>query len=263
MIARKRQRAICAFATRLPFSLLPSLSLLVISPLAATPAAAQMVVYDPTNFSQNVLTAARELQQVENQVTALTNQATMLANQAKNLERLPTSTQTQVQSQVQSGAQNTQSLLSSVQMLAFDVARIEAIFSGTYGAVPLGATNTTLSANAQTRWQTSIAAFQDSLKIGAGVVGNLPGTNTSRTMLLSSSQSASGSLQATQAGNQLLALQSQQLGDLVAVLAAKSRADALEQARSATAEAQGQQQYNLFSTRSGYQPANVVMFSGN
>ncbi len=227
------------------------------------PASAQMVVYDPSNFSQNVLTAARELQQIENQVTALTNQATMLANQAKNLEHLPTATQGQVQSQVQSGAQNTQSLLSSVQMLAFDVARIESIFPGTYGAVPVGATNTTLNANAQTRWQTSIAAFQDSLKIGAGAVGNLSGTNTSRSTLLSASQSASGSLQAAQTGNQLLALQSQQLGDLIAVLAAKSRADALEQARSASAEAQGQQQYSLFSTRSGYQPGNVTMFSSN
>jgi P-type conjugative transfer protein TrbJ len=223
------------------------------------PASAFDIVYDPTNYAQNVLTAARALQQIENQVTALANQAQMLANQAKNLQNLKTTTQPQIQSQ----AQNTQSLLSSVQMLALDVQRIEAAFSGTYGAVPSGSTNTTLSANAQTRWQTSIAAFQDSLKIGAGVVGNLSGTNTSRTTLLSASQSATGALQATQAGNQLIALQSQQLGDLTAVLAAKSRADALEQARSATAEAQGQQQYKLFATRGGYQPTTVTMFSGN
>ncbi len=60
-----------------------------------------------------------------------------------------------------------------------------------------------------------------------------------------------------------LALQSQQLSDLVAVLSAKGRADALEQARSAAAEAQGQQNYKTFSTRTGYQPGNVTMFSGN
>jgi len=28
-------------------------------------------------------------------------------------------------------------------------------------------------------------------------------------------------------------------------------------------ESQGQQQYKIFSTRSGYQPGNVTMFSGN
>jgi hypothetical protein len=46
-----------------------------------------------------------------------------------------------------------------------------------------------------------------------------------------------GTLQAAQADNQLLALQSQQLSDLAAVPSAKDRADALEQARSAFAEA--------------------------
>ena len=37
--------------------------------VAAPPASAQWIVYDPTNFSQNVLTAARELQQINNQIT--------------------------------------------------------------------------------------------------------------------------------------------------------------------------------------------------
>jgi P-type conjugative transfer protein TrbJ len=83
------------------------------------------------------------------------------------------------------------------------------------------------------------------------------------TSLVNASQSATGALQAAQAGNQLLALQSQQLSDLVAVLSAKSRADALEQMRTASAEAQGQQNYKTFAARSGYQPGNVTMFSGN
>ncbi len=43
--------------------------------VAVPPASAQWIVYDPTNFSQNVLTAARELQQINNQITMLTNQA--------------------------------------------------------------------------------------------------------------------------------------------------------------------------------------------
>ncbi len=35
-------------------------SILALSPMLATPAAAQWTVFDPTNYSQNVLTAARE-----------------------------------------------------------------------------------------------------------------------------------------------------------------------------------------------------------
>ena len=62
--------------------------------VAVPPASAQWIVYDPTNFSQNVLTAARELQQINNQIQMLTNQATSLVNQARNLANLPMSTLT-------------------------------------------------------------------------------------------------------------------------------------------------------------------------
>ncbi|MDR3436618.1 P-type conjugative transfer protein TrbJ [Telmatospirillum sp.] len=227
--------------------------------IAVPPASAQWIVYDPTNFSQNVLTAARELQQINNQIQMLTNQATSLVNQARNLANLPMSTLTQLQSSIA----QTQSLLSQAQNVAFNVQRIQAAYSSTYGAAPTSGSNASLFALAQTRWQNSVGAFEDSLKVQAGVVGNIGTNNSAMSSLVTASQSATGALQAAQAGNQLLALQSQQLSDLVAVLAAKGRADALQQARDAATESQGQQQYKIFSTRSGYQPGNVTMFHGN
>ncbi|MEA2669187.1 MAG: type secretion system protein TrbJ, partial [Chloroflexota bacterium] len=48
---------------------------------AGTPVRAQMTVFDPSNYSQNVLTAARALQQVNNQIQSLQNQATSLINE--------------------------------------------------------------------------------------------------------------------------------------------------------------------------------------
>jgi P-type conjugative transfer protein TrbJ len=227
--------------------------------IAVPPASAQWIVYDPTNFSQNVLTAARELQQVNNQIQMLTNQATMLVNQARNLASLPMSTLTQLQSSIA----QTQSLLGQAQNIAFNVQQIEQAYSTTYGTAAGSGSNVSLFAAAQTRWQNSVGAFEDSLKLQAGVVGNIPTNASAMSSLVSASQSATGTLQAAQAGNQLLALQSQQLSDVVAVLSAKSRADALEQARVAAAEAQGQQQYQIFSTRTGYVPGNVSMFNGN
>jgi P-type conjugative transfer protein TrbJ len=227
--------------------------------LAAPQASAQWIVYDPTNFSQNVLTAARELQQINNQITMLTNQATSLVNQAKNLANLPMSTLTQIQSSIA----QTQSLISRVENIAFDVRAIEATYSTSYGQAPPSASSASLITAAQTRWKNSVGAFEDSLKMQAGVVGNMSTNSSAMTSLVSASQSATGALQAAQAGNQLLALQSQQLSDLVAVLAAKGRADALEQARVASTESQGQQQYKIFSTRTGYAPGSVTMFSGH
>ena len=227
--------------------------------VAVPPASAQWIVFDPTNFSQNVLTAARELQQINNQIQGLTNQATMLVNQARNLANLPMSTLTQLQSSIA----QTQSLLGQAQNIAFNVQRIEQTYSTSYGTAAGVGSTSTMVANAQQRWQNSVGAFEDSLKVQAGVVGNIPTNSGAMTSLVSASQNATGALQAAQAGNQLLALQSQQLSDLVAVVAAKGRADALEQARVASAEAQGQQNYKTFSTRTGYVPGNVTMFSGN
>ncbi|VTZ23018.1 P-type conjugative transfer protein TrbJ (fragment) [Methylocella tundrae] len=154
-------------------------------------------------------------------------------------------------------------MLSQAQNIAFDVQKVEQAFSTTYGAVPATASSASLIAVAQTRWQTSVGAFEDSLKVQAGVAGNINANGASMSSLVSSSQSASGALQAAQAGNQLLALQSQQLSDLIAVVSAKSRSDALEQARSTATESQGQQQYRLFSARSGYVPSTVTMFGVN
>lgn len=227
--------------------------------IAAPPATAQWIVFDPTNYAQNVLTAARELQQVNNEIQSLTNEAQMLVNQAKNLASLPMSTLTQLQSSVA----QTRTLLSQAQNIAFNVQQIEQSYSSSYGVAAGAGSTSAMVANAQTRWQNSVAAFEDSLKVQAGVVGNIPANASAMASLVSASQNASGALQAAQAGNQLLALQSGQLSDLVAVLSAKSRADALEQARMAATEAQGQENYKLFSARSTYVPGNVTMFSGN
>lgn len=238
---------------------LAAVSTVALTLAIAVPPAQAIIVFDPTNYVQNVLTAARELQQINNQIQMLTNQATSLVNQARNLANLPMSTLTQLQSSIA----QTQSLLSQAQNVAFNVQQIQTAYSSTYGAAPTSGSNASLFALAQTRWQNSVGAFEDSLKVQAGVVGNIGTNNSAMSSLVTASQSATGALQATQAGNQLLALQSQQLSDLVAVLAAKGRADALQQARDAATESQGQQQYKIFSTRSGYQPGNVTMFHGN
>jgi type IV secretion system protein TrbJ len=226
---------------------------------AIPPAWAQWIVFDPTNYAQNVLTAARELQQVNNEIESLTNEAQMLVNQARNLASLPMSTLNQLQSSIA----RTQTLLSQAQNIAFNVQQIEQSYASSYGVAAGSGSTGSMVANAQARWQNSVAAFEGSLKVQAGVVGNIPANASAMASLVSASQNATGALQAAQAGNQLLALQSGQLSDLVAVLSAKSRADALEQARQAAAEAQGQQNYKLFSARRGYQPGTVTMFSGN
>lgn len=225
--------------------------------LAPPRAFAQWIVFDPNNFSQNVLTAARELQQIHNQIVSLQNEAQMLVNQARNLASQPFSSLQALQSSIQ----RTQQLLSQAQSIAYDVQRIDRAFQTTYGAANAGQSGQTLIANAQQRWQTTVGALQDTLRVQAGVVGNLDTNRAQMSSLVTSSQSAVGALQAMQAGNQILALQAQQLADLTATVAAQGRAQSLESAQRAAAQDQAQEQLRRFLTPgAGYQPTAVTMF---
>ena len=68
-----------------------ALAILLGTSALAAPANAQWVVFDPSNFAQNLLQAARALQQINNQIQSLQNQAQMLNNMGKNLSSLNSS----------------------------------------------------------------------------------------------------------------------------------------------------------------------------
>lgn len=204
--------------------------------------ASALIVYDPTNYAQNVLQSARALQQINNQIQSLQNQATSLINQGKNLTSLPFSSLAALQAQVR----QTQQLLDRAQKISFSVQDIEQAFAARYKGVSLSASDSQMVADAQQRWETSVGGFEDALKVQAGVVGNIDGARSTMSSLVSASQSATGALQAAQAGNQLFALQSQQIADLTAMMAAQGRAQSLEAARNTAAEAEGRERFRRF-----------------
>jgi len=237
---------------------------LIAAPLAlapvifAPPAAAAWIVYDPTNYAQNILQAARALEQINHQITSLQNEAQMLINQARNLASLPYSALQQLQQNVQ----RTQQLLSQAQSIAFDVGQIDQAFQQKYGNISLSSTDAQLVADARSRWQNTVGGLQDAMRVQAGVVGNIDTNRAQMIELVGRSQSATGALQATQAGNQLLALQSQQLSDLIALMSANGRSEALLEAERVTAAEQGRIQRERFLTPgAGYQPGNAQMFN--
>jgi P-type conjugative transfer protein TrbJ len=191
--------------------------------LAAGPSRAQQVVYDPSNYAQNVMTAARALQQINNQIQQINNQTQSLINQAKNLASLPYSTVGTITSQIQ----RTEQLINQAQRIAYSVSTIDKAFTTNYGTINLNGNQQQMIAQAQQRWQNSMAGLQDAMRMQATVVGNIPQSRSTVTTLGSSSQSASGALQAAQVTNQLLVQISQQLHDLIALQAAHSRAESL------------------------------------
>ena len=232
-----------------------ALSLTVAATLVSTPALAQSIVFDPNNYAQNVLTAARELQQINNQITALQNQAQMLINQARNLASLPYSSLQQLQSSIQ----RTQQLLAQAQNIAFNVQQIDHAFQTTYG----GANASRIQSDADRQRASALAELASRpcrMRCACRPASSAISTPTVPRCrrLVTSSQSATGGLAATQAGNQLLALQAQQLADLTATVAAQGRAQTLQAAQQAAAQDQGREQLRRFLTPgAGYQSTAV------
>lgn len=201
--------------------------------MTATPAQAQFTVFDPSNYSQNLLTAARTLQQVNNQIRSLQNQAQSLINQAKNLTtinfpELQAITQT---------LQQIDQLMGQAQGIQFRVANLDQQFRSLYPTSFSAALTTNAQvAAAKTRLDASKASFQQTMAVQAQVVENVQTDATTLSGIIARSQGAEGALQAQQATNQLLALTAKQQFQIQNLMAAQYRADATEAARRVQAE---------------------------
>jgi len=145
----------------------------------------------------------------------------MLINQAKQLEQLPTT----VLNDVERDFSQIQNLLRHADGIACNVKSIDRAFTQTYpNSISSTTSDRQMIDGARQRWQESPSAYQRALALGAGAALNLSGTQTETSSLRGSSQSSVGILPATQAGNQLIAVQARELADLTALLTAQGRA---------------------------------------
>lgn len=201
-------------------------------PGIVTPAAAQWTVFDPSNYAQNVLTAARTLQQINNQIQALQNQATMLTNMAKQLQQLDFSSLVELNQAMQ----RIDALMASAEGIAFDLASTEVALTQHFPAdFDTALTTSEMIQRARDQFRASMQGYRQTMRVQAQVVENVQADRALLTELVARSQSATGSLQAQQAGNQLMALAARQQLQLQSMLAAQHRAEAVEQARQAQA----------------------------
>lgn len=199
-------------------------SLITLAPTAQ----AQWVVIDPTNLAQNILTAARTLEQINNQIRQLQNEAQMLTNQARNLTNLDFS----ALGELRAALSATNQLIQQGQGLAFNVSQMDTDFRRLYPESYTAATSgTQMALDARTRWSNSLEALRTATKVQSQAVQNFTSDQQTLTDLVNRSQSAAGALQAMQATNQLLALQSRQAIQAQQLQITQDRAAALEQAR--------------------------------
>lgn len=193
------------------------------------------VVFDPRNFAQNILTASRNLQQINNQVRSLQNEADALINDAKNLASLDFNSRAELTRLLNEIA----GLINKANAISYRVEETDRIFQQTYPDAYDDFTNTEIVANAETQWQISRAGFHDALLMQSQIASTVQADTGMLAQLLDESANAEGGLSVAQAGNQIAALNAKQNMQIQELMAAQFRAEALERARRLEVERQG------------------------
>ena len=202
----------------------------------AAPASAQLAVFDGTNYAQNLLQAARALNQINNQIKSLQNEATMLQNMATNLKTLDFPQLTRLTSAMSQINQ----LMSQAKGIQFKVAGLDAEVSRLFpGALSQAPASDQRVAQARAQLDAATAAYRQSMIVQAQVAENVAADAGTLNELAASSEGAVGALQAQQAASQLMALSVKQQLQLQSLLASEYRASAIDRARRAQAEEDG------------------------
>jgi type IV secretion system protein TrbJ len=218
-----------------------------LSPAAAIP------VFDASNYAQNLIQAARALEQINNQIASLQNEAAMLRNMASNLERIDFPQL----GQLRAAMERIDDLMGEARGIDFRIdrldERIHALFPGEVERV-LRADERVREARA--RLDAAGAAYRHTMGVQAQIAENVREDAALLAELAERSQGAVGALQAGQAANQLLALGIKQQLQLQSLMAAEFRGAALERARRTQAEEEGRAATRRFlGSGRAYRPA--------
>ena len=205
--------------------------------------ASAFTVFDPWNYEENLLTAIRSLEQIQNQVKQLTNEAQMLTRMDLNLEQLGSS----VGGDLKSSLSDIESLLKKADGIALSVSatdsEMKTLFPSEYANALTG--DESLKATRQ-RWDETLSAFKRNMSLQAKVVENTTEDGGVLSDLLSKSSTAVGNLQAQQAGNELLGLNVKQQLQLQTLIATEQRAQGLERARTLASEEEARLRFKSF-----------------
>jgi len=200
------------------------------------------IVYDPSNYVQNLHTAIRSLQQVRNQVSQLRNEAQMLVGQAKDLTRLDFN----VRQELMRVLSEMTRLNAQADNLAYNVQRLKRELRATFPEDYARLSKEQTTQVAEQQWRVTRDSYHSAMVMQAGLAESLAGDQQTLSSLVSESQGATGNLAATQSTNQLLALLIKQNTAYQQTMIAGQRADAISNARLIAIEQESRQRRQKF-----------------
>ena len=217
---------------------------------SATLSLAQYIVYDPTNYSQNLLSAARALEQINNQIRTLQNEAQMILRMDQNLMRL----QGTLSPDLQRSLTDIQVQLRAGEGIAMRLQETQNNYQQMFPKEASAAlTYDDALRNARSRWEESYTAFQRTALLQGQIADGIENDTHLLGDALSRSRDAAGELEATQAGNELTGLGVKQSLALQGLVAAQARAETVARARELATEDEARQRFKSFvGTETGY-----------
>jgi P-type conjugative transfer protein TrbJ len=211
-----------------------------------------LTVFDPLNYEQNLLTAVRTLEGIQNQVRQLQNQAQQLLRMDLHLQPLSGG----IGGDLQTTLGQLRARIGEGDALALRVRETDAAFERLYPRTFSEAiSNDDLLRAARSRWEEAHAGFRRAALLQGQVSEAIDGDGRLLDRVLLRSQGAVGALQVAQAGNELTALNVKQVLQLQALLAVQHRADTAERMRGVIAEEEARQRFRSFvGTGRAYSP---------
>ncbi len=202
-----------------------------------------LTVFDPINYEQNLLTAVRTLESIQNQVRQLQNQAEQLLRMNSNLQPLSGGIGTELQTTLA----QLRVRISEGDALAMKVRETDAAFERLYPKTFADTVSSDeLLRAARNRWEEAHASYRRAALLQGQESEAIDGDWRLLDRVLLRSQDAVGALQVAQAGNELTALNVKQALQLQALLAAQQRADTAERLRGMVAEEEARQRFRTF-----------------
>ena len=211
--------------------------------LPAEPAAASLPVFDFSNYSQNLLVAARALNQINNQIKSLQNEASMIRSMEQNLQTLDFPQLAKITAAMNQINQ----LMGQAKGIEFKVQGLDEQVKGLFpGALQKALSSDQRVAEARSELDAATSAYRQAMNVQSQVAENVQADAGTLTELAQRSSTSVGSLQAEQAVSQLIALSIKQQFQLQNLMASEFREAAIDRARRAQAEEDGRAMTSRF-----------------
>src|SRR5262249_20055841 len=181
-----------------PFLRLPLIAMALAG--SSLSAAAQLSVFDPANHQANLLTAARALQQINNQLRQLQGEAQMLARMEQNLTQLKGSISPNLQRTLEAIGGH----LRQGNAIALGLKETEMTYARLFP--PTSSSNLASDANlqlAQQRWDEEYASLERAARLQGEIGDGIAADGRLLAQAMDRSRTANGALEAAQAGNEM------------------------------------------------------------